>query len=718
MLFTEFGLSAETQKGLDEAKFIETTTIQQETLPFTLAKKDVLAQARTGSGKTLAFLIPVLEKLYHLDWNVEDGLGALVISPTRELALQIFQVLRKVGKHHSFSAGLLIGGKDLKQEQGRVNRMNILITTPGRLLQHMDQTPEFDCNNLQILVLDEADRILDSGFEKTVNAIIENLPKQRQTLLFSATQTKAVKDLARLSIKDAEYIAVDKNSKTKTPKKLTQKYVVTPLPQKLDVLFSFIRSHLKQKTLVFLSSCKQVRFVYETFRQMRPGIPLLHLHGKQNQQKRIAIFEQFSRRPDGCLFATDVAARGLDIPEVDWVVQVDCPEDVDTYIHRVGRTARYNKSGSALLLLLPSEVKFVEKLEERKVPIEAIKINPAKTQSIQPMMASLCSQSPDIKYLGQKAFICYMRSIFLQKDKDIFDVHQLPSDEFAESLGLPGTPNIKFVKSESKNRNRQMDRLDNSEIRPKSKKSIQLASKEISSDEDSSPEPDEAPKKPKTRVDKMFNQRNTTVLSEHYKKLKDQEDDDDGDDILQLARANHDLASDNDEIDTAVRNPNKKLTRTQRAKQKLGLGSKFIFEEDGTSVPAFAMQSLSEYADGLDEKEKEFISKGKAVMSAVDITDKQKEKERRKELKRLRKEKEKKSRKVRFFNFRVAAHLLLSRLVMEMKILNQKTVMMITMLQSNNLMNSPTIIRVGAAKARPIQSEREKTRILCENGPN
>ena len=180
--------------------FVKTTEIQKQSLKHSLLGKDVLGAAKTGSGKTLAFIIPVLEKLYKENWSSLDGLGALIISPTRELALQIFKVLRDVGKKHSFSAGLLIGGKNLVQEQERVSKMNILVATPVRLLQHMDQTPDFNCLNLQILVLDEADRILDSGFEKTLNAIIENLPP-RQTLLFSATQTKAVKDLARLSVK-------------------------------------------------------------------------------------------------------------------------------------------------------------------------------------------------------------------------------------------------------------------------------------------------------------------------------------------------------------------------------------------------------------------------------------------------------------------------------------------------------------------------------------
>ena len=205
---------------------------------------------------------------------------------------------------------------------------------------------------------------------------------------------------------DAEYISVHEAAKTSTPKKLIQHYIECELPLKLDILWSFIRTHLKQKTLVFLSSGKQVRFVYEAFCKMQPGIPLLSLHGKQNQQKRMAIFEQFSRKSQAVLFATDIAARGLDIPSVDWVFQVDCPDDAATYIHRVGRTARNEASGQALLLLAPSEREgMIKELALKKVLVEEIKVNPAKTISIKNQLASLCSSSPDMKYLAQKVFL-------------------------------------------------------------------------------------------------------------------------------------------------------------------------------------------------------------------------------------------------------------------------------------------------------------------------
>jgi len=172
--------------------------------------------------------------------------------------MQIFEVLRKVGSHHSFSAGLLIGGKSLAEEQARLETMNILICTPGRLLQHMDQTASLHTDNLQLLILDEADRLLDMGFYKTLDGIIGHLPNKRQTLLYSATQTSSVRDLARLSLQNPEYVAVHEGASETTPERLQGYYIECPLPEKLDTLYGFIKTHLKTKCLVFMSSCKQV----------------------------------------------------------------------------------------------------------------------------------------------------------------------------------------------------------------------------------------------------------------------------------------------------------------------------------------------------------------------------------------------------------------------------------------------------------------------------
>ena len=444
--FSSFPLSSSTKLGLRSCGYADPTDIQRSAIPLALQGKDVLGAAKTGSGKTLAFLIPLLEVLWRERWSHLDGLGALVISPTRELAYQTFEVLRRVGAGHDFSAGLITGGKDIDYEKGKILGTNIVICTPGRLLQHMDETVNFDCSSLKLLVLDEADRILDLGFEQSMNAILENLPSERQTFLFSATQTKSVRDLARLSLVDPEYVSVHEHAKYSTPHKLVQSYVVCELPRKLSMLYSFVKSHLGSKVIVFMSSCKQVKFAYEAFRRLRPGTPLMALYGRQKHLKRMGIYSDFCKKKSSVLLCTDIAARGLDIPSVDWVVQADCPEDANTYIHRAGRTARYEKGGKALLFLLPSEVEgMLAELEAKKIPIQELKVNPKKTVSISKKLAGFCAQDVEMKHWAQRSFVCYLRSVYLQSNKNIFDIRKLPVKEFALSLGLPSAPRLRFL---------------------------------------------------------------------------------------------------------------------------------------------------------------------------------------------------------------------------------------------------------------------------------
>lgn len=297
--FSELPISQRTLRALTDASFTRLTDIQRASIPHALAGRDILGAARTGSGKTLAYLVPVLERLYRESWGKLDGVGALIIVPTRELAMQIFDVLRtSVGKTHQYSAGLIIGGKDLTEEQERIGTMNILICTPGRILQHFEQTAGFSCDNLQILVLDEADRILDMGFQQSMGDIIRYLPPppQRQTLLFSATQTRNIKELAKLSLRNPEYIAVHESAQTALPNKLVQHYTIISADQKINLLYSYIKTHLQVKSIVFLSSGKQVRFLYEIFRRIRPGVPLLHIHGvsyPHAQRARVRLCSSF-----------------------------------------------------------------------------------------------------------------------------------------------------------------------------------------------------------------------------------------------------------------------------------------------------------------------------------------------------------------------------------------------------------------------------------------
>ncbi|KAM0250121.1 hypothetical protein ACHAP5_002438 [Fusarium lateritium] len=645
--FSDLPLSVPTAKGLEASHFQVLTDVQTHAVPLSLRGKDVLGAAKTGSGKTLAFIIPVLEKLYRAQWTEYDGLGALIISPTRELAAQIFEVLRKVGRYHVFSAGLVIGGKSLKEEAERLDRMNILVCTPGRMLQHLDQTAGFDANNLQILVLDEADRIMDMGFQHAVDALVEHLPRQRQTLMFSATQSKRVSDLARLSLKDPEYVSVHEDAASATPTNLQQSYLVTPLTEKLDTLYGFIKANLKSKIVVFLSSGKQVRFVYESFRHLQPGIPLLHLHGRQKQMARMKITSTFTSAKQSCLFATDVVARGIDFPAVDWVIQADCPEDVDTYIHRVGRTARYQSNGRAVLFLDPSEeAGMLKKLEQKKIPIQKVNVKEKKKRNIKEQLQSMCFQNPDLKYLGQKAFISYTRSIHLQRDKDVFKFNKMDLDGFAASLGLPGTPQVKFRKGEDIKRIKNAPRAG------------------MSSGSESDGE--EGGKKPakknevRTKYDKMFERTNQDVLSSHYNKLVlDGEDkDDDEDDFLSVKRVLKDSDLD-EEANNAYKSSarivqglggeepfvvdSKRREKALKSKKKMlkfkGNPSKVVFDEDGNAHEIYELKDEDDFmGEGpAEEQRRKFVEDETSRVREADVDDKALAKQKRREKREKRK---------------------------------------------------------------------------------
>ncbi|CAF1086604.1 unnamed protein product [Rotaria sp. Silwood1] len=449
--FNDFPLSQKTLDGLAKSGFTNPTDIQREAIGVALQGHDILGAAMTGSGKTLAFLIPVLECLYRARWTINDGLGILIISPTRELAYQTFEVLKKIGQFHDFSAGLIIGGKDLKGEQERINRTNIVVCTPGRLLQHFDETWNFSCENLKMLIIDEADRTLDMGFAETMRSIVSNLPSQRQTLLFSATQTKSIRELALVSLEKPVYISVHEKANTSTPTNLTQSYIVCEVPQKISLIWSFIKNHLKSKMIIFIQSCKQVKFIYNVVCKLRPGLPVLALYGTMGQIKRMSIYDQFCRKQYACLFATDIAARGLDFPAINWVVQFDCPPDANTYIHRVGRTARFQQGGEALLILTSREEQgMIKQLEDKKVPIKKIEVNPNYIHDLTPKLQALCAQFQELKEEAKRAFTSYLRSLILMGNRKVFDVQSIDIDTFASSLGLEIAPKVRFVKKGQK----------------------------------------------------------------------------------------------------------------------------------------------------------------------------------------------------------------------------------------------------------------------------
>lgn len=585
-----------------------------------------------------------MENLFCKKWTRLDGVGALVISPTRELAYQIYETLRKVGQYHDFSAGLIIGGQNLKFERKRMDQINILICTPGRLLQHMDENPLFDCTQLQILVLDEADRCLDMGFQATMNAIIENLPPERQTLLFSATQTKSVKDLARLSLSFPTYVAPHEQAETVTPESLQQSYIVCEIDEKIGILWSFIRNHLKQKILIFMATCKQVKYTYELFCKLRPGVSLLSLYGSLHQEKREKIYKEFCRKSNVVLFATDLASRGLDFPRVNWVIQYDCPEDVETYIHRAGRTARgiFGK-GEGLLMLLPHEELIVKDLKKSKIPINKISVDPSKIVAPQRKIEGLLSDNTELKQSAQRAFVSYLKSIFLMKNKEIFKVQLIDTDAYARSLGLIVPPRIRFLQKyqtfDKQKRNENTETNSNVIEKLNAKPDLSADNEQIIATE-SDEELDE-----RLNVEKKKTKKNLPTFDFHKDVDSEEED------FLTVKKKDVNIDHVPINEDSLSKKKSKPLTKAAVAKKilkrKIKVNTQVKFTEEGEMIEdekrdvksELAKQFVNENVGGID------IEKAKEVLREEDKFDKirfrEKVKAKHKEQKRKLKNKKK-----------------------------------------------------------------------------
>ena len=436
-----------------EFKFTELTPIQSHSIPAALAGRDLLAEAKTGSGKTLAFLIPIVENITRAGFKPKNGTAAIVIGPTRELCQQIEGVLLKLLKHSFGSITFLccIGGQPRNTEAYKLaSGIMIVVASPGRLLDHLKLTKEWHTKNLLMLAVDEADRILDNGFEDDLREIVSLLPRKRQTFLFSATQTTRVEQLARISFhKPPVYISLKSKKDRATVETLEQGYVVCPSEHRLMLLYHFVKKNISKKMIVFFSSRNSVSFHCELFNYV--DVPCVAFHGKQKQHQRSATYMQFCNSPSGVLFTTDVAARGLDIPKVDWIVQFDPPDDPVKYIHRVGRTARAGRVGNALMFLLPSEQLFLKYLyQDAHVGVNEYCFDMEKlSATVQGQLEKLVMSNYYLRTSARQAYEGYLLSYSSSQLKNVFNVQQLDLARVAKGFALTEPPPVKMDLSQS-----------------------------------------------------------------------------------------------------------------------------------------------------------------------------------------------------------------------------------------------------------------------------
>ncbi|CAK8673957.1 ATP-dependent RNA helicase DDX55-like [Clavelina lepadiformis] len=457
-------------KTVNNFGFKSMTPVQIATIPVFMKNKDVCVEAVTGSGKTLAFVIPVLEILLKREPLKKHEVGGLIISPTRELASQIFEVFKSFSNknHCAFSCTLLIGGRgDIEKdvEDYKALGANIIVGTPGRISFALEKCPllQSGMRMLEVLILDEADRLLDLGFHQTLTSIIRYLPKQRRTGLFSATQTDEVEQLIKAGMRNPVKIVVKEKAPTtesieqtgfsdvKTPASLSNYYIVCQPTEKFNRLMDIITGKINEKMLVFFSTCASVDYFGRVIKELCGSkLTTLLLHGKM-KKKRLDIFNNFRKMERGVLICTDVMARGIDIPDVDWVLQYDPPSNASAFVHRCGRTARVGRKGNALVFLLPTETPYVDFIEiNQKAPMLEFVLKSEKNHiEWLAKMRNLSIKDRAIMERGTRAFVSFVQSYAKHECSFIFRLKDLNLGEMATGfalLKLPKMPELKNKK--------------------------------------------------------------------------------------------------------------------------------------------------------------------------------------------------------------------------------------------------------------------------------
>ncbi|XP_050740012.1 probable ATP-dependent RNA helicase DDX47 [Eriocheir sinensis] len=357
LTFKDLGVVEELCLACERLGWKEPTAIQREAIPLALQDKDVIGLAETGSGKTGAFGLPLLQALIARP----QRLFGLVLTPTRELAFQIKEQFEALGRGVGVTCVVIVGGMDMTQQALELaKRPHLIVATPGRLVDHLEKTKGFNMRALKYLVMDEADRILNLDFEEEVDKILKELPRERRTMLFSATMTSKVNKLQRAHLRDP--VKVEVSSKYQTVSKLKQYMLFVPCKHKHMYLIHILNEIGSQSVMVFCST--QLSTLRTALMLRNLGFTAIPLYGKMSQNKRLGALSKFKARERSILLATDVASRGLDIPLVDYVINFDVPMHSKNYIHRVGRTARAGKAGVAITLVSQYEVEVYQRIEE------------------------------------------------------------------------------------------------------------------------------------------------------------------------------------------------------------------------------------------------------------------------------------------------------------------------------------------------------------------
>lgn len=361
MKFSEFNLNESVLEALDAMRFEECTPIQEKAIPIILDNKDLIAVAQTGTGKTAAFLLPILNKLSE-GKHAQDAINCIIMSPTRELAQQIDQQMEGFSYFLPVSSVAIYGGSDgitfETQKKGLTMGADVVIATPGRLISHLN-LGYVDLSKVTHFILDEADRMLDMGFSEDIMQIAKLLPKERQTILFSATMPEKIRKLAKNIMNDPEEI---KLSVSKPAEKIIQASYICYDKQKLGIIQTLFETNPPEKSIIFASSKLKVKEVSRELARM--GLKVGEIHSDLEQHTREDMLYRFKSGDINILVGTDIISRGIDIDDIKLVINYDVPKDAEDYVHRIGRTARANQDGVAITLVNPMDQEGFHRIEE------------------------------------------------------------------------------------------------------------------------------------------------------------------------------------------------------------------------------------------------------------------------------------------------------------------------------------------------------------------
>jgi len=427
MKFTDFNLKDTIQAAITDAGFTEPSPVQKDAIPIILEGHDIIAQAQTGTGKTAAFGLPAMSMM-----KADGSVEGLVIVPTRELAMQVSDELFRFGQKSGLKTATVYGGTPYKKQIDRINQASIVVATPGRL-QDLLMSGKIKIKP-NFVILDEADEMLDMGFLDEIKNIFTFLPKDRQTLMFSATMPKGIRKLAEQILNNPKTVSITKSEKTNT--KITQLYYVVQERERDDALVRLIDYKNPDKCIIFCRMKKEVdRLVAHMTAQ---GFKVSGLHGDMEQKQREVTIRAFKQGGIDIFIATDVAARGLDVNDVTHVFNYHIPFDSESYVHRIGRTGRAGKTGEAITLVSPNELRTIKKIEKDVGTTMASQVIPTRMEVQNNRADELIAKIADTKVTDKAIELVKT----LQHDLDIVTIAHLLASMIQSENSVKGKDNI------------------------------------------------------------------------------------------------------------------------------------------------------------------------------------------------------------------------------------------------------------------------------------